>query len=52
MQRGVIQHTAAAEALVPWAQSWFLSLVMLVVVTVATLFIIGLVTVLNLNRKY
>jgi len=52
MERAAMHHTAAAEALIPWAQSWFLALVMVVIVTVATLFIIGFVAILNLNRKY
>ena len=39
---------ATAGALTAWAQCWFVALMMLVVVTVAVLFILGLLSIVRL----
>lgn len=37
--------------LTAWAQTWFLALIMLVVVTIAVLFILALLEIARINRK-
>ena len=50
MTCGGFTEAAVAGALTAWAQCWFALLVMLVIVTIAVLFIIALLAIASLHR--
>lgn len=50
MPCGSFSAAAVAGGLTAWAQCWFLALMMLVIVTIAVLFILALLAIASLHR--
>ena len=50
MTCGGFTSAALAGGLTVWAQCWFLALVMLVVVTIAVLFILAMLVIASMGR--